>query len=114
MKCLLKSILIVCRCPAGAIPPLKSGDSTELDRTGVTAEKCYGCGRCIPACPLGLVVAQTYQSRPSQVMDLLQSAEVDAIEIHTGPNHEQAFAQLWQQIGWVILASYVRKLFSLF
>ena len=86
----------MCRCPAGAIPTLKS---SEPDSTGVTAEKCYGCGRCIPACPLGLVVALTYQSHPSQVIDLLQSNSVDAIEIHTGPHHEEAFAQLWKQIG---------------
>ncbi|CAM9414681.1 unnamed protein product [Phaeothamnion confervicola] len=48
---------------------------------GVLPERCYGCGRCLNVCPLGLIAAKTYVRRPEDVLPLL--SRVDAIEIHT-------------------------------
>jgi Fe-S-cluster-containing hydrogenase component 2 len=39
-------------CPALAIPPAQ-GDASGA--VGILEERCYGCGRCLPACPLGLI-----------------------------------------------------------
>ena len=83
------------RCPAAAIPP-----KNRNQKEGVITEKCYGCGRCITVCPLGLIDSLSYQSESSLVCDLIRREEVDAIEIHTGPNHENAFRTLWSQIGY--------------
>ncbi|CAI7868625.1 unnamed protein product, partial [Closterium sp. NIES-54] len=32
-----------------------SSSSSSSSSDGVIAERCYGCGRCIPVCPLGLI-----------------------------------------------------------
>jgi len=87
-------------CPAWAIPPISSQITT-----GVIADKCYGCGRCILSCPLGLITEKSYQSDVSTINSLLASGQVDAIEIHTGRNHQQSFQNLWNKIGPEVLAN---------
>ena len=70
---------------------------------GVIADKCYGCGRCIPVCPLSLIKAESYISSHADVTSLLSSSLVDAIEIHTHRNHDAAFSALWSAIGPIVL-----------
>ncbi|MEL7522834.1 MAG: 4Fe-4S binding protein, partial [Cyanobacteria bacterium J06553_1] len=66
-------------CPAAAI-----------DTVGVIPERCYGCGRCIPICPLGLIEARSY---PTQLDAIAQPvlSEVQALEIHTQVGHIEDF-----------------------
>ncbi|MEO1391811.1 MAG: LdpA C-terminal domain-containing domain [Cyanobacteria bacterium J06634_5] len=73
-------------CPAAAI-----------DTVGVIPERCYGCGRCIPICPLGLIEARSY---PTQLDAIAQPvlSEVQALEIHTQVGHIEAFEVLWQTV----------------
>ncbi len=84
-------------CPAEAIRFYPSSSRVLTDR-------CYGCGRCLPICPIQHIVEQSYVSTPAQVVELLQSQAIEAIEIHTQPDHEQAFQQLWQQLQPVYTA----------
>ena len=112
-------------CPAWAIPPvIFSTTSTSITATnvpsttftdGVISDRCYGCGRCIPICPLGLIEAQSYQVDKSTINSFFsgsdhttehhqqQHHDIQAIEIHTLANHEIAFAALWNDIGEAVL-----------
>lgn len=67
-----------------------TGHST-FQSGGVITERCYGCGRCLPICPLGLIRARTYVRDLEAVASLLSSNDIDAIEIHTGAGHLEAF-----------------------
>lgn len=77
-------------CPAAAI-----------DRTGVIRDRCYGCGRCIPICPLGLIEAR---SHPTSLDAIAHSVlnQADALEIHTQVGQQSAFDRLWRTISpWI-------------
>ncbi|MEL6472028.1 MAG: LdpA C-terminal domain-containing domain [Cyanobacteria bacterium J06623_4] len=77
-------------CPAAAI-----------DSDGVIDAHCYGCGRCLPVCPYGLIEAR---SQPTSVDAIAQQTltQVDALEIHTQVGQLDEFRSLWQRIRpWV-------------
>jgi len=79
-------------CPTRAISP-----------GGVTNDLCYGCGRCIPACPLKLIAANTYVRSPAAVLQLLRDLPVDAVEIHTRYKRREPFAKLWSVLeSWAV------------
>ena len=115
-------------CPAWAIPPIVSPISPTTSSASITASnlppsttstdgvisnRCYGCGRCIPICPLGLIEAQSYQVDKSTINTFFSgsnrsstpknSHRIQAIEIHTLAKHEIAFAALWKDIGEAVL-----------
>ena len=75
-------------CPARAIGA--SG--------GVLSERCYGCGRCLPACPLGLIEEQQVLLSAAAVPELLQGVQPDAVELHTQAGRQSAFAERLQQV----------------
>jgi Fe-S-cluster-containing hydrogenase component 2 len=81
-------------CPAAAIPSLSTSPIE-----GVIADKCYGCGRCVPTCPLGLIQTESYTVDRSYIKKLFTSGLAEALEIHTQPGHEEYFEQLWADIG---------------
>ena len=68
-------------CPAEAIP------STGM----VDADRCYGCGRCRPACPLGLIEEREHRVDLLAMPDLLAELCPDAVEIHTAQDRSEAF-----------------------
>ncbi|MEA5583224.1 LdpA C-terminal domain-containing domain [Nodularia harveyana UHCC-0300] len=89
-------------CPAQAIVFNRIDDiSTPLNvnTSGVEAQKCYGCGRCIPVCPYGKIYTKSYMSTTTAIAPLVMSQVVDAIEIHTQVGHLTKFRQLWQTIS---------------
>lgn len=68
-------------CPAGAI----------ASPQGVLADRCYGCGRCLPACPRGLIEEHEHRLDVDEVATSLADLRPDAIEIHTAPGRAEAF-----------------------
>jgi Fe-S-cluster-containing hydrogenase component 2 len=83
-------------CPADAIAfeqTISGGFS------GVIDQRCYGCGRCIPVCPLGLIVTRSYVSTPEAIAPLVLQAAVDALEIHTQVGRTSDFKRLWGAIA---------------
>lgn len=85
-------------CPAWAIPP-KSTTRGE----GVLTERCYGCGRCIPSCPLGLIQGISYVADRKVISELFQSGGVDAIEIHTRNGQDSSFSELLHLVGHAVM-----------
>ncbi|ELR98094.1 circadian clock protein LdpA [Gloeocapsa sp. PCC 73106] len=75
-------------CPAGAI-----------SFSGVLAQQCYGCGRCLPICPHQLIEARSYVSTPGAIAPILYDMGIAAIEIHTQVGRNTDFHRLWQAIA---------------
>ncbi|XP_069148394.1 uncharacterized protein [Solanum lycopersicum] len=76
-------------CPANAI----------LQKGGVLAERCYGCGRCLPVCPYDKIRAITYVRDVIATAELLERDDVDALEIHTSGREPSVFRELWTGLG---------------
>lgn len=102
-------------CPAMAIPPLDPASAGSHDPasctttdpapgspvtlpSGVLADRCYGCGRCLPACPQGLIVEREQILSAATVPQLLASLRPDAIELHTRIGRSEAFAARLAQV----------------
>ncbi|MDJ0676588.1 MAG: LdpA C-terminal domain-containing domain [Calothrix sp. MO_167.B42] len=86
-------------CPAQAI----IFNNNQLENfSGVISQKCYGCGRCLPACPYEIIYTSSYVSTPGAIAPLILSSGVDAIEIHTQIGRLAGFKRLWNAIlPWV-------------
>jgi Fe-S-cluster-containing hydrogenase component 2 len=79
-------------CPALAIGVAATGSA------GVLSERCYGCGRCLPACPLGLIEERPHVLAPEAVAPLLAELQPDAVELHTRIRRGAAFAERLAQL----------------
>jgi Fe-S-cluster-containing hydrogenase component 2 len=79
-------------CPADAI-------TFTSKKQGVIVDRCYGCGRCLPICPIQIIGEQKHVSTPAAVRELLKTGEVQAIEIHTQPDRGSEFLKLWQELS---------------
>lgn len=66
---------------------------------GVIEPLCYGCGRCLPVCPHGRIVAHHQGLSPVRVGPLLREMAPDALEIHTQIGRDRAFERLWGVIA---------------
>ena len=84
------------RCPTECPRPCEHVCPADaIDTEGVVRDRCYGCGRCLPICPLGLIEAH---SQPTAVDSIARSvlAGADALEIHTQTGQFEAVASLWR------------------
>ena len=85
-------------CPAGAIVFERRNDHFS----GVVSESCYGCGRCLPICPSGIIYTRSYVTTPAAIAPLVLSTGVDAVEIHTQVGRLTEFKRLWANVApWV-------------
>ncbi|MGI8502583.1 MAG: circadian clock protein LdpA [Hassallia sp.] len=82
-------------CPVQAIV----FNGIKDDFSGVVSQKCYGCGRCLPACPYGIIYTRSYVSTPGAIAPLVMSTGVNALEIHTKVGRLTEFKRLWQAIS---------------
>jgi Fe-S-cluster-containing hydrogenase component 2 len=98
-----KATLNPLRCPTDCPKPCIQACPTDaislsqLDSVGVEAKLCYGCGRCLPVCPVNNIVTQSYRVRPA-TLEPSTIAIIDAVEIHTHVGQQAAFQHLWQQL----------------
>ncbi|MEM8642010.1 MAG: LdpA C-terminal domain-containing domain [Cyanobacteria bacterium P01_G01_bin.54] len=95
------------QCPADCPRPCETVCPAEAIAlpAGINAARCYGCGRCWPVCPEGLITEHPYVSTPSVVIPLVLDLGIEAIEIHTQVGNLAGFRRLWQ-----VLASQVDRL----
>ncbi|MBF2056180.1 MAG: 4Fe-4S ferredoxin [Cyanobacterium sp. T60_A2020_053] len=86
-------------CPSDCQRPCLDICPTEAIKfTGVVEQLCYGCGRCLPICPYGLIEAQNHLISMEEVLSWLDYLPIGALEIHTHPLHWENFCQLWEKI----------------
>ncbi|WP_310417557.1 circadian clock protein LdpA [Chamaesiphon sp. OTE_8_metabat_110] len=85
------------QCPADCPRPCERiCPADAIDDRGVVESRCYGCGRCLPICPLGLIVTHDRSATPNSILPYLTAEDgIDAIEIHTQSGHLDEFRQLW-------------------
>lgn len=81
-------------CPALAIAVSPEPGTTS----GVQAERCYGCGRCLPICPIQNITTISHSSTVAAIAPWILTGVIQAIEIHTQIGHEVQFQALWQQL----------------
>jgi len=92
---------IVFRTPlsTSATSALRTNAAEQPDFSGVISDRCYGCGRCLPICPVQNISTRSYLSPPTAIAPLVMQAGVDAIEIHTQVGRLQEFRRLWSAIA---------------
>ncbi|MEL6438921.1 MAG: LdpA C-terminal domain-containing domain [Cyanobacteria bacterium J06621_8] len=91
----------VTQCPADCPQPcveLCPAEAINPSAGGVLEALCYGCGRCLPICPHGLIEAESRQSSISEVRRWIESMAIDAVEIHTQVGHYDNFKKVWQEL----------------
>lgn len=82
-------------CPADCPRPCEATcPVAAISTTGVAMARCYGCGRCLSVCPLGLIEERPWRLERSQLLEILETCQPDALEIHTRPGAISAFTQL--------------------
>ncbi len=82
-------------CPAEAIAFETSGRQLNI---GVNDSRCYGCGRCLPVCPIQQIRTRAHVVSPATLLPLIVS-KIDAIEIHTQVGRLDRFKHLWMAIA---------------
>lgn len=87
-----------CSRPCEAVCPTVAIQFQAFDAGGVVSDLCYGCGRCIPICPVSNIEAHFHQA---DIQSLSQVQQFDAIEIHTHIGQQSAFAQIWESLAAV-------------
>ncbi|MEB3293565.1 MAG: LdpA C-terminal domain-containing domain, partial [Synechococcales bacterium] len=86
-----------CHRPCETICPADAIRFTAL-HSGVVDALCYGCGRCIPICPIAHIQTRSYVYAPEVVVPLVMQAGIEAIEIHTQVGRLTDFTRLWRSI----------------
>jgi len=84
------------QCPPNCHRPCEVSCPVQaISASGVAAARCYGCGRCLAACPLGYIKDYPWRLERDQLLQVLARCQPDAIEIHTRPGAFAPFTQLF-------------------
>lgn len=86
-------------CPAQAIVFEQPQQNQPEQFSGVIDARCYGCGRCLPICPIQQITTRSHVFTPEAIAPLVLQAGVDALEIHTQVGRLADFQRLWQAIA---------------
>lgn len=86
-----------CDRPCESVCPTTAIQFQSAQGSGVQSSLCYGCGRCLAVCPVGLIESQPYLAQP-EAFSKEQLSQIDAVEIHTQTGHGAQFEQLWRRL----------------
>lgn len=86
-------------CPAQAIVFEQPQQNQPEPFSGVIDARCYGCGRCLPICPIQQITTRSHVFTPEAIAPLVLQAGVDALEIHTQVGRLADFQRLWRAIA---------------
>jgi Fe-S-cluster-containing hydrogenase component 2 len=86
-------------CPAQAIVFGQPQQNQPEPFSGVIDARCYGCGRCLPICPIQQITTRSHGFTPEAIAPLVLQAGVDALEIHTQVGRLADFQRLWRAIA---------------
>ncbi len=86
-----------CDRPCEKVCPTKAIQFSP-EFSGVIDALCYGCGRCLPICPIQSIQARSYVYAPDIILPTVLKLGIDAIEIHTQIGRSEAFSKLWHTL----------------
>lgn len=86
-----------CHRPCEKICPAEAIKFNNYHK-GIIDELCYGCGRCLPICPINIIDTQSHIISIKEVLQWLDILPINAIEIHTQQGHFLEFKQVWETI----------------
>lgn len=94
-----KASFLPLNCPSDCPRPCEQiCPADAIKSTGVIEDRCYGCGRCLPICPIQHISAYSYVSTAQAIAPLVLEMGIDAIEIHTQVGRLADFQRLWSAI----------------
>ncbi len=94
-----KATFLPLNCPSDCPRPCEQiCPADAIKSTGVIEDRCYGCGRCLPICPIQHISAHSYVSTAQAIAPLVLEMGIDAIEIHTQVGRLADFQRLWSAI----------------
>ncbi len=90
-------------CPPNCDRPCENICPTEAIKfdnkfQGIIDSLCYGCGRCLPVCPINIIKTQSHLVSTEEVLNWLKEYPIDALEIHTQAGHFANFQKLWKKV----------------
>jgi Fe-S-cluster-containing hydrogenase component 2 len=86
-------------CPSDCDRPCEKVCPTNaIQSFGVIDALCYGCGRCLPICPIQTIEARPYIYKPEVIVPKMLALGIEAIEIHTQIGRTSEFTKLWETI----------------
>lgn len=92
--------LAACPQPCVSVCPAQAIALTPADGfAGVLEQRCYGCGRCLPVCPIEHITTHSQVYPPAAVGKFMFESGIDALEIHTQIGRQTEFRHLWQAIA---------------
>tara|TARA_Y100001968_G_scaffold194609_1_gene178538 strand:+ start:4271 stop:5275 length:1005 start_codon:yes stop_codon:yes gene_type:complete len=78
-------------CPKDCSRPCEKVCPADAINKGILESRCYGCGRCLPICPLGIIKEKELSLSTNDFGSLIAKVHPDAVEIHTAPGRAKAF-----------------------
>ena len=78
-------------CPPDCSRPCERVCPADAINHGIIKDRCYGCGRCLPTCPIGIIEEKDQSLSINQFGPLIAQVHPDAVEIHTAPGRTKAF-----------------------
>ncbi len=87
-----KAIFDPQKCPQNCPRPCERICPVDaIQKEGIDPSRCYGCGRCLPICPIGIIHEEDTRLALKDLAPMISQIRPDAVEIHTTLGRNDAF-----------------------